>query len=232
MVGRKSWTEKTLVSRAIPLRSFFFWHRAALPPPFFFFLAPNQRKQRRKSTGQRRKPETIIGTQSAAAAASVAASPDERHAAAALAAHLGPARRLALTWDAYSCGFPAIDGWLRSPTLDGLRELELHCRARDARFSRAGYDDTPSPLPLPLPELLRFSTTLRLLCVSCDWCRLDIPSAPPPPTTHALGPRVPRRRSCRAACVPHRRAACTDNAGRPRNPNSRGDTVQCRRRWP
>jgi len=105
-------------------------------------------------------------------------------------------------------------------TLDGLRELELHCRARDARFSRAGYDDTPSPLPLPLPELLRFSPTLRLLCVSCDWCRLDIPSAPPPPTTHALGPRVPRRRSCRAACVPHRRAACTDNAGRRRNPNS------------
>ncbi|CAL5010101.1 unnamed protein product [Urochloa decumbens] len=94
---------------------------------------------------------------------------DEGLAAAAVAAHAGPARRFSLTWDAYSDGFPAIDGWLRSPTLDGLRELELFYHAPDERYVTGGHRHTPLPLPV-----LRFSPTLRVLCVSCDWCRIDV----------------------------------------------------------
>ncbi|CAO2199909.1 unnamed protein product [Urochloa humidicola] len=98
-------------------------------------------------------------------------SSDDRGVAAALAAHAGgvPARRFSLTWDAYSDGFPAIDGWLRSPTLDGLRELELFYHAPNGRYVRGGHRHTPLPLPV-----LRFSATLRTLCISCDWCRIDI----------------------------------------------------------
>ncbi|XP_039814980.1 uncharacterized protein LOC120677843 [Panicum virgatum] len=50
--------------------------------------------------------------------------------------------------------------------------------------SRSPGTPTPAASPpttagsgTPLPVLLRFSPMLRLLCVSCDWCRLDIPSA-------------------------------------------------------
>ncbi|CAO2164450.1 unnamed protein product [Urochloa humidicola] len=96
----------------------------------------------------------------------ISTSRDEARAAAALAAHAGgaPARRFSLTWaDVYSDGFPAIDGWLRSPTLDGLRVLELFYHAPE----RYAMDGSPGPTPLPLP-VLRFLPTLRSLCVSCD----------------------------------------------------------------
>ncbi|CAO2210144.1 unnamed protein product [Urochloa humidicola] len=94
-------------------------------------------------------------------------------AAAALAARAGggPARRFSLTWgDTYSDGFPTIDGWLRSPALDGLRELELFYHAPE-RYAMSDSSGGPTPLPLPV---LRFSPTLRVLYVSCDWCRIDI----------------------------------------------------------
>ncbi|OEL38300.1 hypothetical protein BAE44_0000684 [Dichanthelium oligosanthes] len=107
---------------------------------------------------------------------------DKERVAAALAAHRGPARRCALTWDAYYDGFPTLDGWLRSPTLDGLHEFELHYHAPDREFARR-YDyararryDYARATPLLLP-VLRFSPTLRVLCVSRDWCRFDIPAA-------------------------------------------------------
>jgi hypothetical protein len=101
---------------------------------------------------------------------------DQRRVDGALAANTGPAHRLSLTWNTYSDGFPVIDGWLRSPTLDGLRDLEIRYHGPDTRYARAGCSHTPLPLPV-----LRFSTTLRVLCVFCDWCRIDIvvPAAEP-----------------------------------------------------
>nr|CAB3480003.1 unnamed protein product [Digitaria exilis] len=99
----------------------------------------------------------------------VATALDLKRTAAALAAHGGPARRFALTWDD---GFtPVNDGWLRSPTLDGVHELEIYYRP--SRFPilrislRLDIPGNPNPL-MPLPVLHRFSPTLRVLCVSFD----------------------------------------------------------------
>ncbi|RLN03448.1 hypothetical protein C2845_PM13G03150 [Panicum miliaceum] len=73
-----------------------------------------------------------------------------------------------------------VRSMIQSPTLDGLRELELHYRTPDARFARSPAAGRGCPSPLPLP-VLRLAPTLQLLYVSCDRCRLDIPAGAPPP---------------------------------------------------
>ncbi|KAL6908128.1 hypothetical protein ACP4OV_002298 [Aristida adscensionis] len=72
-----------------------------------------------------------------------------------LAAHAGPGRRFCIP-ERYLEGIDrpteVLDGWLRSPTLDNLQELEIH----------VGSWSKPPPLP-PLPaSALRFSSTLRV----------------------------------------------------------------------
>ncbi|CAN6180991.1 unnamed protein product [Urochloa humidicola] len=70
-----------------------------------------------------------------------------------LASHPGPGRRFSL--HSSNADATALDGWLRSPSLSGLRELEFHV---DDNLLRWG---TP---PLPLPEAARrFSSTLTVL---------------------------------------------------------------------
>ncbi|WVZ95055.1 LOW QUALITY PROTEIN: hypothetical protein U9M48_040861 [Paspalum notatum var. saurae] len=71
------------------------------------------------------------------------------HPAAVLAAHGGPARRVAISnWSAY------LDDLLQSPNLDGLRELELRC----------GGDPPPPPSSV---FRFHFASTLRVLTVFC-----------------------------------------------------------------
>jgi hypothetical protein len=64
-----------------------------------------------------------------------------------LFAHRGPVRRLSLV----SHRYPDLDGWLRSPAVDNLEELELW--------------DGFAPTALP-PAAFRFSSSLRALSVS------------------------------------------------------------------
>ncbi|CAL5077828.1 unnamed protein product [Urochloa decumbens] len=76
-----------------------------------------------------------------------------------LSSHPGPGRRFRIPRDYLEHDDRAaatLDGWLRSPVLDGLQELEFH------------YGDwEKSPLP-PLPASAhRFSSTLRALLGGC-----------------------------------------------------------------
>ncbi|XP_034579113.1 F-box/LRR-repeat protein At3g03360 [Setaria viridis] len=75
----------------------------------------------------------------------------------ALSAHPGPGRRLHIILRNCSHGPGAaatLDGWLRSPTIDGLRKLEI---LFDSNLLHGGTQ----PLPLP-PSVLRFSSTLAV----------------------------------------------------------------------
>ncbi|CAN6165835.1 unnamed protein product [Urochloa humidicola] len=70
-----------------------------------------------------------------------------------LAAHGGPARRFAVS----NLSLAGLDGWLRSPALDGLQELDV------------SYSAAASPKPAMPPSALRFSSTLRVAYLGC--CR-------------------------------------------------------------
>ncbi|CAO2186965.1 unnamed protein product [Urochloa humidicola] len=94
---------------------------------------------------------------------------DNPAAAAILASHRGPGRRLSLIWRGHSDNSPSLDALLRSPCLGGLRELELYYAAT---CITAGEPCKPPP-----PAMFRFSTTLRVLNVSCHYCHLDFPAA-------------------------------------------------------
>jgi hypothetical protein len=74
-----------------------------------------------------------------------------------LADHQGPCRRLSLTWYGYNSGIvsPLLTGWLESPALDSLSELDL---------SQNRNENGPYMLP---PSVLRFSPTLRILSIKC-----------------------------------------------------------------
>jgi hypothetical protein len=68
-----------------------------------------------------------------------------------LSAHQGPVRRLSLGWRMWLSKYPDIDGWLGSPRLNNLQELEIWY----------GY------LPIAmLPAAFRFSSSLRALTLS------------------------------------------------------------------
>ncbi|RCV09253.1 hypothetical protein SETIT_2G012400v2 [Setaria italica] len=75
-----------------------------------------------------------------------------------LSAHPGPGRRLHVSYLShyrFDIDTMTLDGWLRSPAIDGLRELEIllgHYRLRRGLIK---------PLPLP-PSVLRFSSTLAV----------------------------------------------------------------------
>ncbi|CAO1939937.1 unnamed protein product [Urochloa humidicola] len=89
-----------------------------------------------------------------------------------LAAHPGPGRRFSL--HSSNADAATLDGWLRSPALDNLRELEFHV---DDNLLRWG---TP---PLPLPEAARrFSSTLAVLsfggCIFPDDAAGALPKLP------------------------------------------------------
>ncbi|CAL5079723.1 unnamed protein product [Urochloa decumbens] len=68
-----------------------------------------------------------------------------------LAAHGGPARHFAVS----NLSLAGLDGWLRSPALDGLRELGV------------SYSAAASPKPAMPPSALRFSPTLRVARLGC-----------------------------------------------------------------
>ncbi|KAL6639378.1 hypothetical protein ACP70R_023108 [Stipagrostis hirtigluma subsp. patula] len=68
-----------------------------------------------------------------------------------LAAHRGPARRFCVTHFVVR----HLDGWLRSPALDALQELEF------------SYSSAASPKPPMPPSALRFSSTLRVAHIGC-----------------------------------------------------------------
>ncbi|KAG2604012.1 F-box/LRR-repeat protein At2g42730-like [Panicum virgatum] len=78
-----------------------------------------------------------------------------------LSSHSGPGRRFSIPrrcFDGDANPAATLDGWLRSPALDNLQELEFHY---GLNFQRRG-----SPMPPPPPPLLasahRFSSTLRV----------------------------------------------------------------------
>ncbi|CAL5066030.1 unnamed protein product [Urochloa decumbens] len=68
-----------------------------------------------------------------------------------LAAHGGPARRFAVS----NLALAGLDGWLRSPALDGLQELDV------------SYSAAASPKPAMPPSALCFSSTLRVARLGC-----------------------------------------------------------------
>ncbi|CAL5089876.1 unnamed protein product [Urochloa decumbens] len=73
-----------------------------------------------------------------------------------LSNHPGPGRRLALPGFRLRNRFAKIDGWLRSPALTGLQEIQL------------GYEIEDRQLPYPLPpSALRFAPTLSVAEFSC-----------------------------------------------------------------
>ncbi|CAL5065974.1 unnamed protein product [Urochloa decumbens] len=76
---------------------------------------------------------------------------DEAAVSSILAAHGGPARRFAVS----NLALAGLDGWLRSPALDGLRELDV------------SYSAAASPKPAMPPSALRFSFTLRVAHLGC-----------------------------------------------------------------
>ncbi|CAL5049506.1 unnamed protein product [Urochloa decumbens] len=90
--------------------------------------------------------------------AMVARGQDEDRVAAHLRAHPGPIRRFSLRW--FHGAFKDHD-LLRQPVLDNLQALKLsyapYCWAK------------PNPPP---PAMFRFSPTLRVLCISCDYGRI------------------------------------------------------------
>ncbi|CAL4966862.1 unnamed protein product [Urochloa decumbens] len=87
---------------------------------------------------------------------------EEDRVAANLRAHPGPIRRFSLRWFRGTFeDHPGVDDLLRQPVLDNLQVLELsyapNCWAE------------PNPPP---PAMFRFSPTLRVLCISCDYGRI------------------------------------------------------------
>ncbi|CAN6171655.1 unnamed protein product [Urochloa humidicola] len=70
-----------------------------------------------------------------------------------LAAHGGPARRFAVS----NLALAGLDGWLRSPALDGLQELDV------------SYSAAASLKPAMPPSALRFWPTLHIAHLGC--CR-------------------------------------------------------------
>ncbi|CAL5089916.1 unnamed protein product [Urochloa decumbens] len=76
---------------------------------------------------------------------------DEAAVSSILAAHGGPARRFAVS----NLALAGLDGWLRSPALDGLRELDV------------SYSAAASPKPAMPPSALRFCPTLRAAHLGC-----------------------------------------------------------------
>ncbi|OEL14266.1 hypothetical protein BAE44_0024715 [Dichanthelium oligosanthes] len=68
-----------------------------------------------------------------------------------LSAHRGPARR----FDVSNLALAGLDGWLRSPALDTLQELDV------------SYSPAASPKPAMPPSALRFSSTLRVAHLGC-----------------------------------------------------------------
>ena len=68
-----------------------------------------------------------------------------------LSAHRGPARRFAVS----NLALAGLDGWLRSPALDRLQELDV------------SYSLAVSPTPAMPPSALRFSSTLRVAHLGC-----------------------------------------------------------------
>ncbi|CAL5049504.1 unnamed protein product [Urochloa decumbens] len=86
----------------------------------------------------------------------------EDRVAANLRAHPGPIRRFSLRWFRGTFeDHPGVDDLLRQHVLDNLQVLELsyapNCWAE------------PNPPP---PAVFRFSPTLRVLCISCDYGRI------------------------------------------------------------
>ncbi|XP_020186576.1 putative F-box/LRR-repeat protein At5g02700 [Aegilops tauschii subsp. strangulata] len=87
-----------------------------------------------------------------------------------LAAHPGPARRLALYGIRLGRErYAKFNGWFRSPALDGLEELGF-TSSGDA-YSRNGGTRPPRPLP---PSVLRFAPTLRAVSIGrCDFPEIN-----------------------------------------------------------
>ncbi|KAG0516669.1 hypothetical protein BDA96_09G023600 [Sorghum bicolor] len=94
-----------------------------------------------------------------------------------LADHPGPARRLAIPWFRLRDRYAKIDGWLRSPALAGLQEIQI------------SYAPDGGPRPLP-PSALRFALTLR----TAEFCCCDFPAADEemaaPPSLHLNFPQL------------------------------------------
>ncbi|CAL5091919.1 unnamed protein product [Urochloa decumbens] len=72
-----------------------------------------------------------------------------------LSSHPGPGRRFSFHSGTRVVTMAELGGWLRSPSLNNLEELEIHCdRKRRLRWG-------PKPQPLPA-SALRFSSTLAI----------------------------------------------------------------------
>uniref|UniRef100_A0A8R7UIP0 F-box domain-containing protein n=1 Tax=Triticum urartu TaxID=4572 RepID=A0A8R7UIP0_TRIUA len=80
-----------------------------------------------------------------------------------LAAHPGPAHRLFLSDIRLSRDrYGKFNGWFRSPSLDGLEELDFTSSGDTFCWDRR----TRPPRPLP-PSVLRFAPTLRAASIGC-----------------------------------------------------------------
>ncbi|CAN6215903.1 unnamed protein product [Urochloa humidicola] len=90
---------------------------------------------------------------------------DEDHAAAILSVLPGPIRCFSLRWcrSAFR-NHLGVDDLLRQPVLDDLQALELTCAPNLVSWA----ERNPPP-----PALFRFSPTLRVLIISCDYGRID-----------------------------------------------------------
>ncbi|PNT75555.1 hypothetical protein BRADI_1g34533v3 [Brachypodium distachyon] len=83
-----------------------------------------------------------------------------------LADHQAPCRRLSLTWYGYKSDYvtPFLNGWLQSPALNDLRELDLWQNRKESGRERWVVPrEDPHTLP---PSVLRFSPTLRILSIN------------------------------------------------------------------
>ncbi|KAM3277506.1 hypothetical protein ACQJBY_045412 [Aegilops geniculata] len=89
-----------------------------------------------------------------------------------LTAHAGPVRRLSLH-DIICLRrgiYSKVDRWFRSPTLDGLEELDF--TSNGSYYGDGDRGDRP-PRPLP-PSALRFAPMLRVVSIDCcDFPEID-----------------------------------------------------------
>ncbi|CAO2176474.1 unnamed protein product [Urochloa humidicola] len=89
---------------------------------------------------------------------------DQDRAAAILRAHQGSIRHFSLRWHGGAFkDHPAVDRLLRQPVLDNLSVMELSYAPYLSAFRN----------PPPPPAMFRFSPTLRVLIISCDYSRID-----------------------------------------------------------